>query len=84
VPTGVGSCRQFQCFLQTGAALAASSSNNSGPKQSPLSALPVWISSLKPTWMHHMFSHMLMDADIAIQSRVDYNRCANPIDQVSR
>jgi hypothetical protein len=76
VPTGVGSCRQFHTFLQTGAALAPCSSSNSKPKQSPLLALQMWMRSLKPTWMQHMFTHVLIDADIAIQARVDYNRCA--------
>jgi len=28
----------------------------------------------RPAWMQHMFSHVLIDADIAIQARVDYNR----------
>lgn len=84
VPTGVGSCRQFHTFLQTSSSAAAGAAPDrpgdqqpsSKPQQSPLSQLQAWLRSKRPTWMPHMFSHVLIDADIAIQARVDYNRWA--------
>jgi hypothetical protein len=32
--------------------------------------------AMQPTWAMHMFSHLLVDADLAMQRSVDINRCA--------
>lgn len=79
VPTAVGRCRRFHTGLQTKSALQAAAAGSSSNTTLPLT-LPnvrMWVKSkvnqLKPTWMQHMFSHVL-DADIAIQARVNYNR----------
>jgi hypothetical protein len=74
VPTGVGTVRQFHTFLQNDPPPSSSSSSSSSAPVS-LQGLGVWLQGNKPTWMQHMFSHVLIDADIAIQARVDYNRC---------
>lgn len=76
VPTGVGTCRHFHTGVQTAAGMAAAEAVGCGSKslQTRLSELKMWANSKKPRWMLHMFSHMVFDADIAIQSRVDYNR----------
>lgn len=89
VPTGVSSCRQFHAFLQkapaavpppppTSTAAGSSAQAASPSRVNPLAAwvagLQVWLRGNKPTWMQHMFSHVLIDADLAIQSRVDLNR----------
>jgi hypothetical protein len=70
VPTGIGTTRQFHTFLQT------------DPDAPPaagagwLSRLKGWFAGNKPTWAQHMSAHVLLDADAAIQARVDTNRCA--------
>jgi hypothetical protein len=76
VPTGVGTCRQFNTGVQTAAGLTAAAAPRSGSKslQSMLSDLKMWARSNMPMWMLHMFSHQVFDADIAIQSGVDRNR----------
>lgn len=85
MPTGVGTCRQFHTFLQNDAAETAAaaaglplpantSSSSNKSLQARLGELQVWLRGNKPTWMQHMFAHVLIDADIAIQARVDYNR----------
>jgi hypothetical protein len=56
---------------------AAAKSSGGGPIKSLgawAAGVQVWLNGNKPAWMHHMFSHVLIDADLAIQSRVDYNR----------
>lgn len=77
VPTGFGTCRHYHTGVQTAAGLAAAAAASSGSKslQSRLSELKMWARSKQPKWVLHMFSHMVFDADIAIQARVDYNRC---------
>lgn len=81
VPTGVGSCRQFHTFLQNdpaatagGGAPPVTSSSSSKSFKSMLTDLQTFWHGNRPTWMQHMLSHVLIDADIAIQARVDYNR----------
>ena len=56
---------------------AAAKSSDGGPIKALgawVAGVQVWVNGNKPAWMHHMFSHVLIDADLAIQSRVDYNR----------
>lgn len=69
VPTAVGRCKQFHASLQTDPDAPPPAGS------SPLAQLRGWLAAAKPTWMQHMFSHVLIDADIAIQACVDANRC---------
>ncbi|KAF6251516.1 hypothetical protein COO60DRAFT_608956 [Scenedesmus sp. NREL 46B-D3] len=86
VPTGVGTCRQFHAFLavpSTAAAAAkqeasggssSSSSRPAQPKPTLIGRLQMLLRAVRPTWAWHMFSHLLVDADVAMQRCVDINR----------
>jgi hypothetical protein len=86
VPTGVGTCRQYHAFLvpQAPAKQAAGNSSSSRrvlPKPMLMGRLQMLLRVMRPVWAWHMFSHMLVDADLAMQRCVDINRCAAPFNQ---
>lgn len=71
VPTGPGTCRQIHAF---GRSPAAASTAPPRPASGGLGRLRALLVSRRPAWMKHLESHVLLDADIATQRRVDANR----------
>uniref|UniRef100_A0A383V820 Rieske domain-containing protein n=1 Tax=Tetradesmus obliquus TaxID=3088 RepID=A0A383V820_TETOB len=77
VPTGVGTTRQYHAFL-TPQPAKRTASNSSGrpvvPPRTLKGRLQALLRAVRPVWAWHMFSHLLVDADLAMQRSVDINR----------
>lgn len=78
VPTGIGTTRQYHAFL-TPQPAKRTASNSSGrpvvPPRTLKGQLQALLRAVRPVWAWHMFSHLLVDADLAMQRSVDINRC---------
>lgn len=74
-PAAAGSSTTSSSSNSTVGSSAKVSSPSAKPPKLPLMLrLFLLYQKLRPAWMHHLQGHLLVDADLAIQSRIDINR----------